>query len=74
MAEMEVNNMMNENIYNVIGLDDLEGMIFARCTTFEKAQRAKEITEANGFEGMIDIVQDETPVDVVEINGKVIEL
>ena len=74
MAEMEVNNMMNENIYNVMGLDDLEGMIFARCATFEKAQRAKEITEANGFEGMLDIVQDETPVDVIEIGGKLIEL
>lgn len=66
--------MMNENLYNVIGLDDLEGMVFARCTTLEKAQKAKELTEANGFEGMLDIVQDETPVDVIEIGGKLIEL
>ena len=66
--------MMNKNLYNVIGLDDLEGMVFARCTTFEKAQKAKELTGANGFEGMLDIVQDETPVDVIEIGGKLIEL
>lgn len=66
--------MMNKNLYNVIGLDDLEGVVFARCTTFEKAQKAKELTEANGFEGMLDIVQDETPVDVIEIGGKLIEL
>lgn len=66
--------MMNKNLYNVIGLDDLEGMVFARCTTLEKAQKAKELTEANGFEGMLDIVQDKTPVDVIEIGGKLIEL
>ena len=66
--------MMNKNLYNVIGLDDLEGVVFARCTTFEKAQKAKELTEANGFEGMLDIVQDEIPVDVIEIGRKLIEL
>ena len=65
---------MNKILYNVIGLDDLEGVVFARCTTFEKAQKAKELTEENGFEGMLDIVQDETPVDVIEIGGKLIEL
>ena len=66
--------MNDMRLFNVIGLDDLEGVVFVRCTTFEKAQKAKELTEANGFEGMLDIVQDETPVDVIEIGGKLIEL
>ena len=67
--------IMNDmRLFNVIGIDNLEGVVFARCTTFEKAQKAKELTEANGFDGMLDIVQDETPVDVIEIGGKLIEL
>ena len=66
--------MNDMRLFNVIGLDDLEGVVFARCTTFEKAQKVKELTEENGFEGMLDIVQDETPVDVIEIGGKLIEL
>ena len=64
--------MNDMRLFNVIGLDDLEGVVFARCTTFEKAQKAKELTEANGFEGMLDIVQDETPVDVIEIGGNLL--
>ena len=36
--------------------------------------KAKELTEANGFEGMLDIVQDEMPIDVIEIGGELIEL
>ena len=65
---------MNENLYNVVGLDDLEGTTFARCTTLEKAKKAKELLEAEGFENLLDIVQDEMPVDVIEIGGKLIEL
>ena len=66
--------MNDMRLFNVIGIDDLEGMVFARCTTIEKAQKAKELTEANGFEGMLDIVQDEMPIDVIEIGGELIEL
>lgn len=66
--------MNNTILFNVVGTDDLEGMVFARCTTLEKAQKAKKLTEANGFEGMLDIVQDEMPVDIIEIDGKLIEL
>ena len=65
---------MNERLFNVIGLDDLEGTVFAVCTTYEKAQKAKELLEAEGFEDMLDIVQDELPVDVIEVGGELIEL
>ena len=65
---------MNERLFNVIGLDDLEGTTFARCTTYEKANKVKELLEAEGFEYMLDIVQDEIIIDVIEIGGKLIEL
>lgn len=65
---------MTEKLFNVIGIDDLDGVVFARCTTFEKAQKAKKILEANGFEDMLDIVQDKLSIDVIEIDNKVIEL
>lgn len=65
---------MNERLFNVVGMDDLEGTVFVRCTTYEKAQKAKELLEAEGFEDMLDIVQDELPVDVIEIGGELIEL
>ena len=66
--------MNDMRLFNVIGLDDLEGVVFARCTTIERAQESKELTEAYGFEGMLDIVQDEMPIDVIEIGGELIEL
>ena len=63
-----------DRLYNVIGLDDLEGVTFARCTSLEKAEIVKSKLEEDGYEDMLDIVQDEIPVDVVEINGKLIEV
>ena len=66
---------MNEmRLFNVVGIDDLEGMTFAHCTTYEKAQKAMELLEAEGFEDMLDIVQDELPVDMIELDGELIEL
>lgn len=66
--------MMWTKLFNVVGIDDLEGMVFARCTTYEKAVKAKKCLENNGFENMIDIVQDEIPVDVIEIDSQLLEL
>ena len=65
---------MENRLFNVVGVDDLEGAVFARCTTHEKAQKAKELLEAEGLENMLDIAQDEMPVDVIEIGGELIEL
>ena len=61
-------------LFNVVGLDTLEGVTFARCTTYEKAQKAKELLEAEGFEDVLDIVQDEMPVNVIVIGGTLISL
>lgn len=66
--------MMLTKLFNVVGIDDLEGFVFARCTTYEKAVKAKECLENNEFENMIDIVQDEIPVDVIEIDSQLLEL
>ena len=55
-------------------MDDLEGTTFARCTTYEKAQKAKEILEAEGFEDVLDIVQDKISVDVIEVDSQLLEL
>lgn len=66
--------MIWTRLYNVVGRDDYEGTTFARCTTFEKAQEAKEILEAAGFENVIAIVQDEIPVDVIDIDAQLLEL
>lgn len=66
--------MVGINLYNVIGLDDLEGMTFARCTTIDKAVKAKKMLEKNGFEDVLEITQDNLPVDMVEIDGELIEL
>lgn len=66
---------MNETkLFNVIGTDDVEGMTFARCTTLEKAEKAKGLLEDVGFQYLLDIVEDEIPLDVIEIGGKLIEL
>ena len=65
---------MNERLFNVVGMDDLEGTAFARCTTYEKANKVKELLEAEGFEDMIEIVQDEISIDVIEIGGELIKL
>ena len=65
---------MNERLFNVVGMDDLEGTVFARCTTYEKANRVKELLEAEGFEDMLNIAQDEIPIDVIEIGGELIKL
>lgn len=66
---------MNDiRLFNVVGMDDLEGTVFARCTTYRKAQKAKELLESEGFEDMLDIVQDEIPIDVIEIGGELIEI
>lgn len=66
--------MNGMRLFNVFGIDDLEGVVFARCTTYEKANKVKELLEEEGFEDIIDIVQDEMPIDVIKIGGALIEL
>lgn len=63
----------NIKLYNVIETD--EGTTFCRCTSYEKALNALELLENQGFdESSLDIIQDEIPVDVIEIDGVLVEL
>lgn len=66
--------MKEIRLFNVVGMDDLEGTVFARCTTLTKAVIARDKLEKEGFEGMLDIVQDEIPIDVIGLGGELIEL
>ncbi len=61
-------------LYDVVGIDDLEGTVFAMCTTLEKAKVAKKKLENAGLEGSLDILQSEIPVDAIELDGKLVEL
>ena len=60
----------NIKLYNV----DIEDTTFCRCTSYEKALNALVLLENHGFAGMLNIFQDEIPVDVVEIDGVLVEL
>lgn len=65
----------NIKLYNVIGINDLEGTTFCRCTSYEKALNALELLENQGYdESSFNIIQDEMPVDVIEIDGVLVEL
>lgn len=65
----------NIRLYNVIGTDDFEGTTFCRCTSYEKALNALELLENQGFDGLLDMIQDDIPVDVVRgIDGVLVEL
>ena len=61
-------------LYNVVGIDDLEGLTFAHCTSMIKAERAKAMLEDVGFECMVRIIEGNIEVDVIEMDGKLIEL
>ena len=61
-------------IYSVVGCDDLEGWTFACCTTREKAEKAVERLKEEGFEDKVEIVQEELPLDVIEIGDDLIQL
>ena len=63
--------MIWTRLFNVIGTDDLEGMTFARCTTYEKALKAKECLENNGFEDMIEVA---VGADLCAIHAQLLEL
>lgn len=65
---------MNKSLYNVCGYEDVDQLFFARCTTYEKAEKAKKLLEKEGFIDCLEILQDEIPIDIIEIEGKQIYL
>lgn len=61
-------------IWEVNGIDDLEGICFAQCSTKEKAEKAMRILEENGFEDMLVVKQSNLRLDQLLIENKLIQL
>ena len=61
-------------IWEVNGIDDLAGTCFAQCSTKAKAEKAMQILEENGFEGILEVRQSNLRLDQLSIKGKLIKL
>lgn len=54
----------------VVGTDKLKGLMFAMCSTEEKAKKAKELIDDNlGGINMTEVVHSDLTIDVVTIGG-----
>ena len=61
-------------IWEVNGIDDLAGTCFAQCSTKAKAEKAMQILEENGFEGILEVNQSCLKLDQISIGEKIINL
>ena len=66
--------MNGMQIWEVNGIDDLEGTCFAQCSTKEKAEKAMKLLEKEGFEGMLVVEQSRLRFDQLLIGEKLIQL
>ena len=66
--------MNGMQIWEVNGVDDLEGTCFAQCSSKKKAEKAMRILEENGFEDMLVIEQNNLRFDQLVIDDKIIQL
>ena len=66
--------MNGMQIQEVNGIDDLEGTVFAQCSTKEKAEKAMKLLEKEGFEGMLVVEQSGLRFDQLLIGEKLIQL
>lgn len=73
-VERYVKNINGMPIWEVNGIDDLEGTCFAQCSTKEKAEKAMRILEENGFEDMLVVKQSSLRLDQLLIEDKLIQL
>lgn len=63
---------MDKTLFKVVGTNDIEGLLVAICTTYEKAQKAINILEQNGLTDY-EIIET-SPVDKITIAGELINL
>lgn len=61
-------------IWEVVGVDDLEGSVFAQCSTEERANKAMQLLENEGFEDMLRVEQSSLRIDQIIIGDKLIQL
>lgn len=66
--------MNGMQIWEVNGIDDLEGICFAQCSTKEKAEKAMRILEENGFEDILVVKQSSLRLDQLLVENKLIQL
>ena len=66
--------MNGMQIWEVNGIDDLKGTCFAQCSTKEKAEKAMQILEENGFEDILVVEQSNLRLDKLVIQDKIIQL
>lgn len=67
-------NETNKKLWEVVGIDDLEGSVFAQCTSKDNAEKAMELLESTGLKDCLKIQQSNLFVDRVEINLQQIDL
>lgn len=65
---------MNIQIWEVNGIDDLEDMCFAQCSTKEKAEKAMRILKENGFGDILVVKQRNLRLDQLLIEDRLIQL
>ena len=54
----------------IVGTDKLKDLMFAMCSTEEKAKKAKELIDENlGGINMTEVVHSDLTIDVVTIGG-----
>ena len=61
-------------IWEVNGIDDLEGTCFVQCSSKEKAEKAMQLLEENGFDGLLVIHQSNLRIDQLLIGDQLIQL
>lgn len=71
--EKFVEQYVPTKIYEVVGINDLEGMIFAVCTSVDKAIEAEKLLKAQGFED-IEIKKSNLNLDEIKIGQYIISL
>ena len=62
------------SIWEVVGIDDLEGNTFAQCTCKENAEKAFDLLERQGFEDVLEIRESNLLLDKIELGGSIISL
>lgn len=60
-------------LWLIVGVDDLEGLTFAYCTTVEKVKKAFNLINENGFND-IEIVESDIDLDCIKFDGQRIKL
>lgn len=62
------------SIWEVVGIDDLEGNTFAQCTCKENAEKALDLLERQGFEDVLEVRESNLLLDKIELGGSIIPL